>query len=215
MSILYSPATLGPLTLQNHLVMAPMTRNRAIGNVPNELMAEYYGQRASKGGLIIAEASQVSEDGRGAPCTPGIHTPAQVAGWKLVTDAIHARGGKVFLQLWHMGRLSVPAYQPDGGLPIAPSAVAANVEVTTPDFKRVPAPTPRALETAEIPALIQKYVHAGRCAREAGFDGVVYPSFMSPGGTCVALWRWNGDGLPELEVVDPDHRLPRGPASWL
>ena len=171
---LFQPLAIGGLPLSHRVVMAPLTRMRATvpGNVANEMNAEYYGQRASKGGLIIAEASQVSDDGRGAPCTPGIHTPAQVAGWKLVTDAIHARGGKVFLQLWHMGRLSVPAYQPDGGLPIAPSAVAANVEVTTPDFKRVPAPTPRALETAEIPVLVEKYVHAARCARQAGFDGV-------------------------------------------
>ena len=171
---LFQPLTVGGAPLAHRVVMAPLTRMRATvpGNVANAMMAQYYGQRASKGGLIIAEASQVSDDGRGAPCTPGCHTPAQVAGWKLVTDAIHAKGGRVFLQLWHMGRLSVPAYQPDGGLPIAPSAVAANTEITTPEFKRVPAPVPRALETAEIPGLIGRYVHAARCAMEAGFDGV-------------------------------------------
>ncbi len=154
--------------------MAPLTRMRATvpGNTANEMMAAYYAQRASQGGLIIAEASQVSADGRGAPCTPGSHTPAQVAGWKLVTEAVHAKGGSIYLQLWHMGRLSHSSHQPDGGIPIAPSAVAANVEVTTPDFERVAAPTPRALETDEIPGLIERYVHAARCAMEAGFDGV-------------------------------------------
>ncbi len=171
---LFTPISIGELQLSNRVVMAPLTRMRATvpGNIPNEMMAEYYGQRASRDSLIIAEASQVSEDGRGAPCTPGIHSPEQIAGWKLITEAVHAKGGKIYLQLWHMGRLSHPSYQPDGGLPIAPSAVPANVEVTTQEFKRVPCPTPRALKTEEIPSLIERYVHAASCAKEAGFDGV-------------------------------------------
>ncbi|WP_288903578.1 alkene reductase [uncultured Sneathiella sp.] len=171
---LFTPISIGELHLSNRVVMAPLTRMRATvpGNTPNEMMAQYYAQRATRGGLIIAEASQVSEDGQGAPCTPGIYSTAQIAGWKLVTEAVHAKGGKIFLQLWHMGRLSHPSYQPDGGLPIAPSAVPANVEVTTADFKRVPCPTPRALNTEEIPGLVDRYAHAARCAKEAGFDGV-------------------------------------------
>ncbi len=171
---LFTPISIGGMALSHRVVMAPLTRMRATvpGNSANEMMAQYYAQRASAGGLIIAEASQVSPDGRGAPCTPGVHSPEQVAGWKRVTDAVHAKGGRIYLQLWHMGRLSHPSHQPDGGQPIAPSAVAANADITTADFKRVPCPTPRALETAEIPAVIGRYVHAARCAMEAGFDGV-------------------------------------------
>ena len=171
---LSTPITIGDISLSHRVVMAPLTRMRATvpGNVANEMMAQYYAQRASEGGLIIAEASQIAEDGRGAPCTPGIHSPEQIDGWKLITDAVHAKGSKIFLQLWHMGRLSHSSHQPDGGLPIAPSAIAANAEVATPDFQRVPCPTPRALETNEIPGLIERYVHAARSAMEAGFDGV-------------------------------------------
>jgi N-ethylmaleimide reductase len=171
---LFTPMTIGGLSLSHRVVMAPLTRMRATvpGNSANEMMATYYAQRASHGGLIIAEAAQVSEDGRGAPCTPGIHSPEQIAGWKLVSDAVHAKGGRIFLQLWHMGRLSHSSHQPDGGLPIAPSAVAADAMIVTPDFERVPAPTPRALETEEMPGVIERYVHAARCAVEAGFDGV-------------------------------------------
>ncbi|MZR31602.1 alkene reductase [Sneathiella litorea] len=171
---LFTPIEIGGLHLSNRVIMAPLTRMRATvpGNIANEMMAQYYAQRATPGGLIIAEASQVSEDGQGAPCTPGIHSAEQIAGWKLVTEAVHAKGGKIYLQLWHMGRLSHPSYQPNGELPIAPSAVPANVDVTTPDFKRVPCPTPRALETEEIPDLIERYTHAANCAKKAGFDGV-------------------------------------------
>jgi N-ethylmaleimide reductase len=171
---LFTPITIGDLDLSNRVVMAPLTRMRATvpGYIPNEMMAEYYSQRATKAGLIIAEATLISEDGRGAPCTPGIHSAEQIAGWKQVTNAVHAKGGKIYLQLWHMGRLSHPSYQPDGGLPLAPSEVAANVEVTTSDFKRVACPTPRALKSEEIPDLISRYVHAASCAMDAGFDGV-------------------------------------------
>ncbi|MBT4219527.1 MAG: alkene reductase [Rhodospirillaceae bacterium] len=171
---LFTAITVGKLSLSHRVVMAPLTRMRASvpGNLATEMMARYYAQRASDGGLIIAEASQVSEDGRGAPCTPGIHSPEQIAGWKLVTDTVHAKGGKIYLQLWHMGRLSHSSHQPGGGLPVAPSAIAANAEVVTPDFQRVPCPTPRALETKEIPDLIEHYVHAAKSAMSAGFDGV-------------------------------------------
>lgn len=173
-SPLHTPLELGGLSLAHRVVMAPLTRMRATvpGNTANALMARYYGQRATPGGLIIAEASQVSQDGVGAPNTPGIHTEAQVEGWREVTTAIHDKGGKVYLQLWHMGRLSHPSHQPGGGLPVAPSAVAAQGDVTTADLQRVPFPVPRALETREIPALVQRYVQAARNAMAAGFDGV-------------------------------------------
>ena len=171
---LFTPLSVAGLQLAHRVVMPPLTRMRATvpGNVANAMMARYYGQRASAGGLIIGEASQISPDGRGAPCTPGIHTPEQVAGWKDVVDTVHAKGGFMFLQLWHMGRLSHPSHQPDGGPPIAPSAIAAQGEALTADFQREPFPVPRALETAEIPALVERYAHAARCALEAGFDGV-------------------------------------------
>lgn len=171
---LHSPLEMGGMSLSHRVVMAPLTRMRATvpGNTANAMMARYYRQRATPGGFIIAEASQVSQDGVGTPNTPGIHTDAQVAGWREVTSAIHDQGGKVYLQLWHMGRLSHPSHQPDGGLPIAPSAVAAQGDVTTADFKRVPFPVPRALETREIPALVERYVQAARNALAAGFDGV-------------------------------------------
>ncbi len=171
---LFTPITIGGLSLAHRVVMAPLTRMRATppGNSANELMAQYYAQRAHPGGLIIAEASPVSADGHGAPCTPGIHSPEQIEGWKLVTAGVHAKGGKIYLQLWHMGRLSHASHQPGGGVPVAPSAIAANVDVITSDFKRVPCPTPRALATEEIPGLIECYAHAARCAMEAGFDGV-------------------------------------------
>lgn len=171
---LFTPITIGQLALSHRVVMAPLTRMRASlpGPCANEMMARYYGQRASAGGLIIAEASQVSPDGVGVPRTPGIHSPGQIAGWRLVTDAIHAKGGKVYLQLWHMGRLSHPSLQPGGALPVAPSPVAARGEASTADGRREPFPVPRALETAEIAALVERYAQAARNARAAGFDGV-------------------------------------------
>ena len=120
---LLSPYKLGNLELPNRLVMAPLTRNRAgKGNVPGPLNATYYAQRASAG-LIIAEATQISPQGQGYPSTPGIHSAEQVEGWKLVTDAVHQQGGRIFLQLWHVGRISHPDLQPDGALPVAPSAI--------------------------------------------------------------------------------------------
>jgi N-ethylmaleimide reductase len=171
---LFRPLKVGRYELSHRVVMAPLTRMRATvpGNVANPLNAQYYAQRATPGGLIIAEASQVLPTGQGAPATPGIHTPAQVEGWKGVAQAIHARGGRVFLQLWHVGRISHPSHQPGGELPIAPSAIAANGKVTTAQFKREPYPTPRALRTEEISGIVEGYAQAARNALDAGFDGV-------------------------------------------
>jgi N-ethylmaleimide reductase len=168
---IFSPLRLGPLQLPNRIVMAPMTRNRAgRGNAPGPLNATYYAQRASAG-LIISEATQISPQGLGYPGTPGIHSPEQVAGWKGVTDAVHAAGGRMFLQLWHVGRISHPSLQPDGALPVAPSAIAPAGQAMTADGMK-PFVTPRALETSEIAGLVEDYRHGARNARAAGFDGV-------------------------------------------
>jgi N-ethylmaleimide reductase len=168
---LLSPYKLSNLELPNRIVMAPLTRNRAgVGNVPGPLNATYYAQRASAG-LIIAEATQVSPQGLGYPATPGIHSPEQVAGWKLVTDAVHQEGGRIFLQLWHVGRISHPDLQPDGALPVAPSAIAPRGEAATYEGMK-PFVTPRALETSEIPGIVEQYRQGAKNALEAGFDGV-------------------------------------------
>jgi N-ethylmaleimide reductase len=173
-SALFTPLQLGPHRLAHRIAMAPLTRMRAgrPGNVPHGLNAEYYAQRATAGGLIIAEGSQISLEGQGMPATPGIHSDEQIAGWRLVTDAVHAEGGTVFLQLWHVGRISHSSHQPGGSLPIGPSAIAAAGNAFTSDFERVPFETPRALETAEMPALVESYAQAARNALAAGFDGV-------------------------------------------
>ena len=168
---LFSPIELGPLALPNRIFMAPLTRCRASeGHVPNDLNAEYYTQRASAG-LIISEATSVSSRGYGYPNTPGIHTEAQVEGWKKITEAIHAKGGHIYLQLWHVGRISHPAYQEDGTLPIAPSAIKPRGQVFT-GAAMEEYVTPRALETAEIPKIVNEYVHGAMLAKQAGFDGV-------------------------------------------
>jgi N-ethylmaleimide reductase len=170
-SNLLSPFRLGRLELKNRLVMAPMTRSRALvdGNVPNPLAATYYQQRASAG-LLITEATQVSPQGVGYIRTPGMHSPQQVAGWRKVTDAVHAVGGVIFAQLWHVGRVSHPDFH-DGQLPVAPSAIAYEGEVFT--FKgKTRIVTPRALETGEIPGVVEQFRRAAENAREAGFDGV-------------------------------------------
>ncbi|MFC7398377.1 alkene reductase [Chelatococcus sp. GCM10030263] len=171
---LFSPLSIGSHELSHRVVMAPLTRMRAgrPGNVPHALNVEYYRQRASKGGLIIAEGTQISPSGQGMPATPGIHSPEQIAGWRDVTDAVHAEGGLIFLQLWHVGRISHSSHQPAGALPVAPSAIAAAGNAFTASFERVPFETPRALETAEIPALVESYATAARNAEAAGFDGV-------------------------------------------
>ena len=171
---LFSPLNVGPYDLAHRVVMAPLTRMRAgAGNVPNELAPEYYGQRASAGGLIIAEATQVTPYGQGYPATPGIHSPVQVESWRKVTDAVHAKGGVIFLQLWHVGRSSHSSFQPNGELPVAPSAIAIRSQSSlTPEWKQVPFETPRALEIDEIPGIIQAYREAACNAMAAGFDGV-------------------------------------------
>ena len=168
---IFSPYRLGSLTLPNRMVMAPMTRNRAgPGNVPTALNASYYAQRTGAG-LIVAEASQVSPQGLGYPGTPGIHSAEQIAGWKLVTGAVHAAGGRIFLQLWHVGRISHPSLQPGGALPVAPSAIAPAGQAWTLDGMK-PYATPRALETAEIPAIVEQFRQGAANAKAAGFDGV-------------------------------------------
>jgi N-ethylmaleimide reductase len=168
---LFSPFHLGALALPNRIVMAPMTRNRAgPGNLPTGLNAAYYAQRAGAG-LIVAEASQVSPQGAGYPGTPGIHSAEQIAGWRLTTDAVHAAGGRIFLQLWHVGRISHPSLQPDGALPVAPSAIAPAGQAWTLDGMK-PYVTPRALETAEIPGIIEQFRQGAANAKAAGFDGV-------------------------------------------
>jgi N-ethylmaleimide reductase len=168
---IFSPLRLGPLQLPNRIVMAPMTRNRAgRGNAPGPLNATYYAQRASAG-LIISEATQISPQGLGYPGTPGIHSPEQIAAWKGVTDAVHAAGGRMFLQLWHVGRISHPSLQPDGALPVAPSAIAPVGQAMTEDGMK-PFVTPRALDTLEIAGIVEDYRHGARNARAAGFDGV-------------------------------------------
>ena len=168
---LLTPVALGPITLKNRVVMAPLTRNRAgPGNVPQTLNVDYYAQRASAG-LIITEATQVAPEGVGYPHTPGIHSEAQVAGWRRVTDAVHAQGGRIFLQLWHVGRISHPSLQPNGQLPVAPSALKPDGEVFTYDGPQ-PFVTPRALETDEIPGVVEQFVQGAENALAAGFDGV-------------------------------------------
>ena len=171
-SNLYAPFELGEITLQNRVVMAPLTRNRAgQGNVPVDLNVQYYRQRASAG-LIITEATQISPQGVGYPFTPGIHSDAQVQGWKKVTQAVHEQGGKIFLQLWHVGRVSHSSLQPEGALPVAPSAIkpSEGQAVTYKGMKDFE--TPRALEASEIAGIVNDYRLAAENAKEAGFDGV-------------------------------------------
>lgn len=170
MPSLFDPVTVGALTLPNRIVMAPLTRCRAgAGRVPNDLNLAYYVQRAAAG-LILTEATSVSPTGVGYPDTPGLWSPAQVAGWKAITDAVHGAGGRIFAQLWHVGRISDPIYL-DGALPVAPSAVQPAGHVTLVRPKR-PFVTPRALEIEEIPGIVEAYRKAAENAVAAGFDGV-------------------------------------------
>ena len=169
---LFQPLRLGDIELANRMVMAPLTRNRAeAGNVPGNMTIEYYAQRASLG-LLIAEATQVSAQAQGYIATPGLHTPEQIAGWRKVTDEVHARGGKIFVQLWHTGRMSHTAFQPGENAPVAPSAIAAKAKTYIPGAGYVDTSTPRALETAEIAGIVDDFRTAARHAIEAGFDGV-------------------------------------------
>lgn len=169
---LFTPIKIGDLTLKNRMVMAPLTRNRATPGdlAPNEMNVEYYRQRTSAG-LIICEGSQIADDALGYPLTPGIHSPKQVAGWKKVTDAVHAEGGLIFMQLWHCGRVSHSSMLPGQMRPLAPSAIKPAGEVFTYEGMK-PYETPQAIATEAIPGIIEQYRHAARCAIEAGFDGV-------------------------------------------
>ncbi len=167
---LFSPIKIGNYNLKNRIFMAPLTRCRCLeNNVPNDLMATYYAQRASAG-LIISEGTQISTQGIGYPYTPGIHTAEQVKGWKKVTDAVHKEDGKIFLQLWHVGRISHSSYH-EGKLPVAPSAIKPSGQIATyegmKDFE-----TPRVLSVDEIKEIVQEYVNGAKNAIEAGFDGV-------------------------------------------
>jgi 2,4-dienoyl-CoA reductase-like NADH-dependent reductase (Old Yellow Enzyme family) len=171
MTTIFDPIKVGALDLPNRVIMAPLTRSRAVGGdrVPNALMAEYYVQRATAG-LILSEATAVTPQGVGYADTPGIWSDEQVAGWKLVTDAVHKAGGRIFLQLWHVGRVSDPVFL-DGQLPVAPSAIAPQgyVSLVRPQREYV---TPRALETSEIPGIVAAYRKGAENAKAAGFDGV-------------------------------------------
>ena len=169
---LFTPVTIGATELKNRVVMAPLTRNRA-NNVTGEVLdmhVDYYRQRAGAG-LIITEATQISPEGKGYIATPGIHTEAQAASWKRVTDAVHEAGGRIYVQLWHVGRISHTSLQPDGQKPVAPSAIAAGAKTfTEAGFEETS--EPRALELDEMPRVVADYVNATRMAKKAGFDGV-------------------------------------------
>ncbi|MEJ8474032.1 alkene reductase [Roseibium algae] len=169
---LFTPLKVGAVDVKNRIVMAPLTRNRARAedDAPYEIHAEYYAQRASAG-LLITEASQISPEGKGYAWTPGIYSDAQIDGWKKVTDAVHAKGGKIFIQLWHVGRISHPVLQPGGLDPVAPSAIAA-ASKTFDGQAFIDTPLPRALELDEIPGIVEDYRKAAANAIKAGFDGV-------------------------------------------
>ncbi|CNH86235.1 alkene reductase [Yersinia intermedia] len=190
---LFSPLKVGALTLPNRVFMAPLTRLRSIepGDIPTPLMAEYYRQRASAG-LIVTEATQISFQAKGYAGAPGLHTQEQLNAWKKITQAVHDEGGHIAVQLWHVGRISHNTLQPGQQAPVAPSAIAADTRTTVRDetgaWVRVPCSTPRALETEEIPGIINDFRQATVNAREAGFDyielhaahGYLLHQFMSP-----------------------------------
>ncbi len=213
MSKLFSKTVVGPLALQNHLVMSPMTRSRAIGNVPTELMAQYYGQRASSVGLVITEGTAPSPNALGYARIPGIFTTEQVEGWKLVTRAVHAHGAKIFVQLMHAGRIAHPLNLPRGARVMAPSAIAAAGEMWTDAEQMKPLPVPQAMTAVDLEIAREEFVRAAQNAVAAGFDGVelhaangyLLEQFIRPtsnrrtdgyGGTIEARARF------VLEVVD-------------
>ncbi len=168
---LFSPVKLGSILLNNRMVMAPLTRNRSTETgVPQAMNVTYYEQRATAG-LIITEATPISAMAHGYPALPGIYTEEQVVGWKKVTDAVHAKGGKIVMQLWHVGRISHPSLLPNGALPVAPSAIKPAGQAFTYQGL-VDYVTPRALDASELPDIIKDYAHATQCALDAGFDGV-------------------------------------------
>jgi N-ethylmaleimide reductase len=170
--LLFTPVNLGALHLKNRVVMAPLTRMRSIADdVPNPLSITYYSQRASAG-LIITEATQISPHGKGYPATPGIYSPAQTAAWKEIVAAVHAKGGLMVSQLWHVGRISHTSHHPEHGVPLAPSAIAPEGETFTADWKTMPYEIPKAMTAAEIAVLLQDFKLAAQNAKEAGFDGI-------------------------------------------
>ena len=173
MTKLFTPIRIGAFDLTHRVVLAPLTRMRAEmpGNVPGDAMVEYYAQRATPGGLLIAEATYVSRQGNGGYGSPGIETDAQAAGWRKVVDAVHAKGATILLQLWHVGRVSHASLQPDGGQPIAPSAIDAGLGALLKDGPGAATP-PREIALAEIPEIVAQYRRAAERAKAAGFDGV-------------------------------------------
>lgn len=173
-SKLFAPVEFGSISLSHRVVMAPLTRLRSKqpGNIPWQLNVDYYSQRASEGGLLVSEASQISPQGQGYPASPGIHSQEQVAGWKLVTDAVHAKGGKFVIQLWHVGRASHTSFHPAEGLPVAPSAIRPAGKTMTAEWQNVDFETPRALEASELPGIVEAYRRAAENAKAAGADGV-------------------------------------------
>ena len=185
---LFGPAPLGRVTLRNRIVMAPMTRNRSLGNIPGELVATYYGQRASAG-LIITEGTSPAADGLGYPRIPGIFSADQIAGWQAVTAAVHAQGGHIFLQMMHTGRIGHSANLAPGAEVLAPSAVAAAGEIWTDTQGMQPHPVPRAMTEADIQQVVAAFAQGSLNAVEAGFDGVelhaangyLLEQFLNPG----------------------------------
>ena len=177
-SVLFTKTRLGPFTLKNRIVLPPLTRSRSSqpGNIPNDLMATYYRQRAGAG-FMVTEGTQIESRGQGYAWTPGIHSAEQIEGWRTVTEAVHDQGGIIFAQLWHVGRVSHTSLQPNGGAPVAPSAIPAQqvsvfIETGPGAGALAPPSMPRALTTAEVKELVQLYAQAARNAWEAGFDGV-------------------------------------------
>ena len=177
-SILFESTTLGPYSLKNRIVLPPLTRSRSSqpGNIPNDLMATYYRQRTGAG-FMVTEGTQIEPRGQGYAWTPGIHSAEQILGWRKVTDAVHAEGGTIFAQLWHVGRVSHTSLQPNGEAPVAPSAIPAEgvsvfIETGPGTGALAPPSMPRALTTAEVKELVQLYAQAARNALDAGFDGV-------------------------------------------
>ncbi|RZM12810.1 MAG: alkene reductase, partial [Pedobacter sp.] len=172
LSKLFSSYKLGGIELKNRIVMAPMTRSRAIGNIPNDLMAAYYGARASAG-LLITEGTAPSPDGLGYARIPGIYSEAQVAGWKKVTDAVHTNGGRIFVQMMHTGRITHPLNLPAGGKVMGVSPIAAiNTPMWTDQEGMQALPVPAEIDTKAIPAVMEEFVHGAKSAIAAGFDGV-------------------------------------------
>ncbi len=171
---LFIPVELGALRLSHRVVMAPLTRMRTFqpGDIPSDLMATYYRQRATPGGLIVSEATQVTPYGKGYPATPGIYKTEQVQGWRRITDAVHSVGGLMVLQLWHVGRISHSSLLPGGVQPMAPSPIAAAGQATRADWTNVPFETPRALDLDELPHVIEQFRRGAENAKDAGFDGV-------------------------------------------